>query len=294
MDSVLVAASSFPSTWTCRVTPTRLIERVGFSQTPSMGRCLMCEEDRKITNEHIVPRWANGAIKAVSPLTPEHGDAETAAAAAALGARTWTNRAIDVKVKGLCSSCNSDQEGSTKRLLDPLIRGTNSSLTVDDQVTLACWAYGKALVMELFDPPTAELGQAMRTFRKKRRPPLQSQIWIGRFDPASTWPEMAGTLRLGELHMKRHGHEFEARTAVIVMGNLIFVCCRWLHEGVKRFDLPATLIPTDALATVWPVTTPWLSYPPDKTLSYDHLLAMESSDRPPPSNRSAPWPLLGS
>ena len=239
----------------------------------------MCQEEGKLTNEHIIPAWTSGILRELSPLTPEHGSLHAALDAAPKGSTPWFNRAIDVKVKGLCGRCNSAQEGGAQAVLEPLLRGEARRLNTDEQVLLATWTHAKSLVMGLFDGrPSPELEQAMRAFRSRGRPPLQSQVWIGQFDMASIWPDMPASLRLGGLSLRRRGHDAEATVAVIHIANLIIVGCRWHHEAIQTFNLPSGLLPSDALIPIWPAAAQNVAWPAGIAVTYADLKAMDAWD----------------
>lgn len=244
-----------------------------------MGRCLMCQEEGKLTNEHIIPAWTATTLLELSPLTPEHGNLQAAIDAAPAGATQWFNRAVDVKVKGLCGRCNSAQEGGAQVLLEPLIRGETRRLNTAEQTLLATWAHAKSLAMGLFDGrPNPELGQAMRAFRSRGRPPLQTQLWIGQFDMSSTWPDMPASLRVGGLTLRRKGHDAEATVSVIHIANLIIVGCRWHHEAIQTFNLPPGLLPAGALTPIWPAANQHVTWPAAIKVRYADLKAMDVWD----------------
>jgi hypothetical protein len=235
----------------------------------------MCEQERKITREHVIPIWATDVLTELSPLTPALGSPEAARAVVRQGDIVWYSQAIDVVVKGLCHPCNSGQEGTAPPLLERLIRGEALQLTSDDQVAVATWAYAKSLSLGFLDPMTREFGSALRGFHRRRRPPLQSQAWLGRFDRESTWPDLPAFIRVGRIELQRGGHDFAAAFTVIVMANVVLAVCRWLDEGVVAFDSLAGILPMDALTSVWPVKSAKVLWPPEVSVTYRDLLASD-------------------
>ena len=237
----------------------------------------MCGQDRKITREHVIPIWATDILKELSPLTPAFGTPEAARAVIRQGDIVWYSQAIDVVIKGLCNACNSGQEGAAAPLLEPLIRGHAMTLSSDSQVSVATWAYAKSLSLGFLDPMTNEFGSALREFRRRRRPPLQCQVWIGQFDRDSTWPDLPAFIRVGSIELRRGGHDYAAAFTVIVMANVVLAVCRWLYESILAFDSLAGILPVGALTSLWPVRSAKVLWPPPVSLTYQDLRASDAS-----------------
>jgi hypothetical protein len=253
-----------------------------------VGICLMCQAAAKLTNEHIIPRWASRLIREVSPNDAPRGSVPgVQAVGQRLGVEPRRNPGdIDCVVKGLCNRCNSAQDEGARPPLHALILGDETTLDEHQQAAVATWVYGKALAADLLDPAPelGEVGWAMRSFRHKRHPAQQAQIWLATFDPTSVWPESAARVTYGEIALR---HAVGSWT-ILAMGRVLFTTVRWRHEALANFEIPDVVFPLALRRQVWPVSNRSLVWPLPEATTYSDVIQLETwgGAAPPAARRS--------
>jgi hypothetical protein len=115
-------------------------------------KCIFCQRERKLSREHLWPRWARDLLEQEErdhrvPHSIEPHDA---------AAKYWDAPPFTATVKDVCRECNqgwmSPIEAEAKKYAEPLIRGEESLLIdVDAQWALSRWAYLKVLLFERVD-----------------------------------------------------------------------------------------------------------------------------------------------
>jgi len=149
--------------------------------------------DRKISKEHVWPKWLRTFIDAGdgspiqhSRIRSQHGKV--------VERTDWAAIPIDWQVKAPCKPCN---EGWMNRLeaecrphLIPMLRNQTVPLDASDQHSLAKWVTLKALMAQYGHPGGMQEIPAdsyHRFYRSQALPP-GAQIWIGRYNGAGAWP----------------------------------------------------------------------------------------------------------
>jgi hypothetical protein len=149
--------------------------------------CIFCGASGatvKITLEHTFSNWINDVLPAavIGPdVTCERTMAQAGQAAVI---ESWsTSQVASHKLRDVCATCNNGWmsllEGEVRPLLTPMIEGYNSSLTIDQQITVATWTTMKAAVFEYVwsDDPVFS-GADRETIRSQNRPPATAQVRI--------------------------------------------------------------------------------------------------------------------
>jgi hypothetical protein len=100
-----------------------------------------------LTQEHVWPRWLNGAVELGRLFGYRHGTEGSEPEAFEWSAGGFTQTVGDV-----CRQCNSgwlsELEAAVKPLLTPMIRGDRQTLGPEDQRIVAAWAMKMAAVID--------------------------------------------------------------------------------------------------------------------------------------------------
>jgi hypothetical protein len=135
----------------------------------------------------VIAKSLSKRLWEVSPFTPEHGAPIEPKPGAT---RFHTNRLIDIVVNVACSDCNSKFFNALQSPCDGFLRsalaGELSTLDSDLKKALASWLYKTALLVPLALSPRADWPQYLidecKAFYVRRRPPVGTRVWIGRYD----------------------------------------------------------------------------------------------------------------
>lgn len=141
------------------------------------GVCVFCENDGKLSGEHLWPNWLNDELLDAAKETDHFLKTVDKEA-------TWRNGMFTTTRNIVCEPCNnnwmSDIEGVVKPLLMPLLGGKSFRLGRERQTVLARWATKTALTHGALRttnriPPK----DAYSLFYRSKAPLPDSQIWIG-------------------------------------------------------------------------------------------------------------------
>ena len=107
--------------------------------------CFFCGQTRRLTNEHVWPKWVSGLLCERSGSFTHYTRRVTATGDATTP--TGTSRYLNVTTKAVCRDCNggwlSAFENQIKPLAAPLIVGERTvalALAPESQALLAAWA----------------------------------------------------------------------------------------------------------------------------------------------------------
>lgn len=144
--------------------------------------CVLCNEKKPLTGEHIFAAWIGKAIGydsrkssdifgldqdlTYTPINEEHSQR---------------------KLRILCGDCNnhwgSDLQTATSKFLKPLLLGETFTLDNNECEILTRWVTCFVMVREFGHPTLVSItSQARKTFRDVFTIPEGTRIWIGRFD----------------------------------------------------------------------------------------------------------------
>lgn len=203
--------------------------------------CVFCGSTTTLTAEHVFASWIGG-------LGLIEGNASTVSGFLNEMPRVLPpTPAFSQRVKMVCASCNngwmSELENNARRILQPLILGTSTSIAPADRALAALWAFKTALVSLLMSTaPDREAGygvppeeyELLYESRATQEPLTDTQVWISRYEgeregAADVTPVVVTVAGLVEPDYPQ-GYLF-----TIVIGQL-------LVQGI-RFTSPAFAIP---------------------------------------------------
>lgn len=142
----------------------------------SVGRaCVFCGST-PVTLEHVYPRWIGRKVQVRGSILLTMGRR-----------KVRETRALDVKVKAVCASCNggwlSDLETKFADKMLPVIAGRSVDLDPSEQQEVAVWATKTWLLLEMalvHDRGWAMRGPGiLRFLYENRRPPRELSVWVG-------------------------------------------------------------------------------------------------------------------
>jgi hypothetical protein len=145
--------------------------------------CAFCGACEHMSQEHVFPQWLADELPQTEGTFTHSRDPDT-------GPPTnWTNVKIDVKVP-IGEGCNtgwmSDLEGDAKPILRELLtaRRQRTTLSMDDQDTLALWIAKTVYMHELSLAERTIPAGAYRELHAARTPPANARIWLSAYGGA--------------------------------------------------------------------------------------------------------------
>ena len=145
--------------------------------------CIFCGA-KADTKEHIFPDWINRLITTAD----FEGIAFTIDRGEITEQRTHrATRAAGMKARIVCRACNngwmSDLEADAEKLLTPLMLGSQTTLTTEQQLFAAFWAVKTSMVGETIQYHDDRFSQEDRDIvREQQRPPLRARVSIAAYD----------------------------------------------------------------------------------------------------------------
>jgi hypothetical protein len=137
----------------------------------------MCGVKAKLTREHAIPDWIEGALPGAGDFTTSVGD-------------LWSKTApvLDQKIKRVCESCNTGWmhklEDACIPVLRPAIRLENAPFDIaeSDQCNVALWAVKTAYMLEFMHGDEPHVPAAhYRHIYSTRKPPLGCMVWLAAY-----------------------------------------------------------------------------------------------------------------
>ena len=232
-----------------------------------------------VTREHVIAKSLSKRLWEVSPFTPEHGAPIEPKPGAT---RFHTNRLIDMVVNVACNDCNSRffnaLQSPCDGFLTRALAGQPSTLDSDLKRALAGWLYKTALLVPLAMSPRAEwpphLVDECKAFYLRRRPPVGTRVWIGRYDLRDNFPELVARADVSELKYRRRGRDFGGYQILVSIGYFLGIVIVW--NGDPPDDVNMENRTADRFIEVWPVSVTPIDWPPDHTFTYDELTALSN------------------
>lgn len=228
-----------------------------------MRQCIFCGgAERKLSHEHIWPRWLSKALKKrgvqryeAVRVVPDPRDSTRR-----LPRQVWFTNALDLTVRSICEKCNgkdlSELESAAKPCVLPLATTLDARwLGIEDQVVLASWITKIAIEYEFthghprfFTPAEREL------FIATLEPVAEPWIWLAPYRSAR--PYTAGAAQ--RPHITEQGTNIIHVTTGIV-GSLAFqlLARRWpegTDPAIIRGSMASILTRWGASTLqVWPI-----------------------------------------
>ena len=161
--------------------------------------CLFCgEEGEPLTDEHLWSAWMTPSILKNWPARPEPAKNEPpfTVLARTQGSDGFKHvmrpsRSLNEKPRCLCRDCNNRRLGRIedlffKPLVEPMmLDGTPRSLTVEDRLVIAVWAFKTLVVYNhaYNRPPFLYNNRARKRFIDSLLPPEKNlRVWVSRFN----------------------------------------------------------------------------------------------------------------
>jgi hypothetical protein len=222
--------------------------------------CVFCKAtDRKISKEHVWPKWLRKVIEGAEGPPSEHGRLIQARDGKTLWHETWKDIPINYQVAAPCKECNEGWmeaiEDETRPILTPLIQHQEADLGPLEKETLARWATLRVMMAQYLDPaerPKVIPPERYHRFYEVRELPPKAHIWMARRNGEGTWP-IDGARRELFIGERRPPYP-NAYISAFAVGHVAFVY--WGHEveegatvglgeGMKPYLLP-----------IWPEIAP--------------------------------------
>lgn len=227
------------------------------SQVRDSNRCLLCNEVRELTGEHVFADW-------MAKYIPKRHANTKATLLTSAGFRESTYpgdhraRTLDV----LCAECNSrwgsNLQSKTKPILSRLVAGDWWAMSTREREQLARWVTSFIFVRECEHPELMVATPAIRTrFRNTGAVPKSVAVWMATFDAQER--ELASWQRA--IAMRRDDGSFSrdvkltviALPTVLIFG-LFATNAELLGAGkVLRIALEQCLL-ARGLTRIWPAT----------------------------------------
>lgn len=222
------------------------------------GRCILCDEIRPLTEEHI---WANWLKK----YLPHIDDSMTFESIVnGVSKKEVVDKGyLDSSLKVLCADCNnrwgSKLHTNTIPLLTRLFAGEWSSFSKHERTKLTCWAFLFTAVREYLHPELIAVMPAVRKqFRLHAVPPKGFHLWMAPIVTAdgvlATWQRALAThLRTGELKVN-------TKITTFILPSLVFCAIytnnEWCEAPQSSIDGAASMLKSLGYVRMWPTSQP--------------------------------------
>jgi hypothetical protein len=145
-------------------------------------RCVFCSAPGPMTREHAIPTWLAGVLEDMEP-----GDGSpdwyTQYNAGGLVERDRQHPVGQpgVVVRAICEPCNtgwmSRMEAAMRLVIEPMIRGVKTALSLQEQLDVATWASKTVVALESHEPTVlVTLPDDRDLIRTQGRPPAHHQV----------------------------------------------------------------------------------------------------------------------
>ena len=250
---------------------------------------MFCLRDRPLSEEHVIPKWAQQYIK-----DPQNGPGThtrrlyEAGNSDATFSRSYSGYPATQVTRCACQECNNgwmaSLEGTVKPLLVPMIQGQSTTLDPPAQTLITSWLVKTALVAGATLPDLVPREFYASSFSGSLGT-LPTLAWLAQapyeqhhqqdFRPIRThWPADPPPPAPNSY------------SAMVVIGQWVGLVVSWrdveppIERVEERFG--------PALTSIWPTTLPSAEWPPSGgALDFAHLDALADTVAPLSSSRSA-------
>jgi hypothetical protein len=168
----------------------------GIGEQATRRACVFCQaRDRKITKEHVWPKWLRLVIEGGEGPLLDRKRVHLTRDGEVVTQDTWREFPIDWEVSGPCKPCNEGWmeriEGATQPILKPMLRDEPVQLEVAAQDTLAQWATLRMMMAQHGHPKDRRRSipeTRYHGFYRRLQIPPGVQIWLARYDGSGAWP----------------------------------------------------------------------------------------------------------
>jgi hypothetical protein len=226
--------------------------------------CVFCKAtDRKISKEHVFPKWLRKVIEGGEEGLTTHGRVIKTRDGETLWENSWEDIPINYQVNAPCRPCNEGWmeriEDETRPLLTPLIQHQDAELGPLEKETLARWATLRVMMALYLDPsdrPKVIPPERYHRLYEVGELPPKAQIWMARRKGEGPWP-LDGSRKELFIGAVRPPYP-NAYISAFAVGHVAFIY--WGHEvedgatvrigdGMKPYLLP---IWPDINPSPWP------------------------------------------
>jgi hypothetical protein len=148
-----------------------------------MSKCIFCKSNKKITQEHVIPKWL------AKKLTEGMDSDFTAEILASDGKKkTYSIKGLNQSSRTVCIDCNngwmSDLEDRVQKRIGPMILdGERTDLDRDSRLWVAAWALKTAFMLHQLSQnepiiPTAELHKFYKSYESRKKLPDGYCVWL--------------------------------------------------------------------------------------------------------------------
>ena len=234
-------------------------------------RCIFCGARPPLTYEHVFGDWLrrlDHTGEGVHEILP--GDSGEPIVQRGRGIFTR-------KLKIVCGTCNHGWMSGIEEAAKPLLVrmfGSQSpiSLSADDQLALARWAFKTAVVARYVADRSTFPTAHRREFGRTNNPPQNAQIWIGAASVpnTSTYGELLAETKYEPVELTAPGPDGSATVAPayrseLRLYNVVFVVMGYVADvPLARIDPSGAL--GQALTSLWPTAGHGISWPPPANL----------------------------
>lgn len=214
--------------------------------------CMFCG-GTGLTQEHVWPRWLDGAVGRKVTFGYRHGTAGSEPKAL-----EWTARGFTHTVGDVCRRCNSgwlsQLESAAKLFLTPMIRGEPQTLGWEQQRIVATWAMKTAAVIDRTHRHRTIPPEHGRVLRERREPPPGIYVWLAAYGVDT----FVGTHKGFQFPLG--GQRGDAYGATLSIGHLVLQILGLPEEDIEPLSLPSPTL--DFIVQVWPIVDGSIRWPP--------------------------------
>ena len=240
--------------------------------------CVFCGQTRRLTNEHVWPKWVSeclcerfGRFMHYTRRVTATDDATTP---------TGTYRYLNVTAKAVCRDCNggwlSGFENQIKPLAAPLIIGEPTvalALAPESQALLAAWAYKMAMLLDVAHPSTSrEFFTPSDRLRFRRTVSAHGfvRVFLGRYEFGDR-PALAR--KLHDTVARRRRWELATMTAGHLTMQVLSVRSIAPDELVpaSRLGFDLSGLARGMVLPIWPPVPGYVEWPPTRTMSHQDV-----------------------
>jgi hypothetical protein len=253
-----------------------VVEPGAYSGEEGTGLCVFCDEMRELSEEDLLPRWANKILREMAGgrvdvvLSERQVDVDGSTMGDVTHRRHQTYSAI--RIPKVCEICNnqwmSQIENAAAPLVEPMIRGIRTGIPVRDQVVISRWMALKTLVADLIDHgyPTFEV-EDYHAFFANPEPPDGFRLRIGHID---TDGKLDSYYSLSPALTAQAIGGVDARTPFALefgmsLGHAYFITC-FFNIQTRAYPRPPDETPSPWWTVAWPQDHE-VNWPPPKAFT---------------------------
>lgn len=234
--------------------------------------CIFCQDDGKLTKEHVIPKWLGDVLYRVQPPTGRSPSGKRFTHRFNPGpddnspSREWSTDELDLVTKTVCTQCNNgwlhDLETKARPVLTRLIMGETTALSSDEQKMIATWGYKTALLFQLLREENAQAipHDRFHELFALRHPTPEARLWLGAAKGNNPAKETST-----EVDMVNVQHRVRGFFSAVALGRLLILCAGRLFPGPEQVQA-GSRGRTAVTIPVWPASLRTIQWPPPEAL----------------------------